>query len=562
MKLRYIYISIILLLFYLSPPFSTSAAALSLNPSIAISEIMYNPKGADKDEWIELINLSQQKIDLSKWKIKVNGKRHILNPPPQKGGQGSIIVQPNQYFVIADNAATFLSNHPNYQNTLIDSSFSLTNKNGQIKIINDQKQVVDQLNYLSSWGGSGNGKTLEKINLNQGNSQENWSESQKSGGTPGEENSIKSAGATNHSSINSQQQNSRSSHLSSSQNQNSPDNSDQPLKNNQINTSPSNTSSENQIHLLAKSQESLIYALTEEKINFDGSNSIFPPGTKILWNFGDGQTDSQIRTSHSYSIPETYLATLNLFFKNHQSQTKVKVIIYPKNIFINEFFPNPVGRDKNKEWIEIANQNNFSIDLSNYQITHRKSKFIFPTGSLIAPHSYLVIKPRFSLKNSGGALAFFYPNGSLIQKLTYPRVSTNQSVARDKQGNFQLTKLSTPGLANIIASNNKTPPIKNSSFISSIPRKGSQAKTKNNPRAISKKKVAKIDKNRENKGNSIRESAGFPLPKLQTNKKDLSINAHPFQAKIGLIKNKIPFQIVASIFSFILIISGIFWLVQ
>lgn len=519
---------------------------------------MYNPKGVDKGhEWIELTNLSQQKIDLSRWKIEINNRKHQLNPPPKNGGQGSIIIQPNQYFIITDNAKTFLSDHQNYQGTVIDSSFSLTNKSGEIKILDQSEKIIDQIQYSSSWGGNGNGKTLEKINLNQGNDQQNWTESQKSGGSPDQKNPNTLSTDKKPSPLESSKHSTSSSTIlkNNSLNQSTPNKTSQPLL--IVSTPTPATPSPIQ----AKTKENLIYALINQEINFDGSNSIFPTGTKILWNFGDGITNNKIETSHSYSFPGTYLITLNLSFDNQSSQAKMKIIVYPRNIFINEFYPNPKGKDKDKEWIEIANQNNFPIDISNYKIySGNKNKFNFPIGSLIAPQSYLVIRPTISLKNSSSSLSLLYPNKSLLQRIIYPSAKENWSIARDSQGQFYFTAQPTPGTENLFTTTttlSKITPL-TSSAKKFIP------KTKNNIQPIenhtqNKKDLLKpppsqkLSTKKKLKNN---DSNLFPLPKL--NKTEPLI----LNASINQPSDKNPNRLISFLFSMSLIISGIIWIIK
>ncbi len=533
-------------------PFYCSAST----PLIAISEIMYNPKGNDTgQEWIEFSNTSPQKINLSKWKIEINNKKHRLNPPPKNGGRGSIIIQPNQYFIIASDAQKFLISHPNYSGTVIDSSFSLTNKSGEIKIINDQNQIIDQLNYSSVWGGNDNSKTLARINLNLGNDQQNWTSSQQDGGTPGQKNNLM---ATNNKNISKTQSTNQS--TSSSNHQSSRHYHQSALL--PASTIISIPAPKTVFPIKAKTKENLIYALTNQIVQFDGTDSTMPTGTKIIWNFGDGQTNSKIKTKHQYSFPGKYLPTLNLSFGNETSQAKMKIIIYPRNIFINEFYPNPRGRDVTKEWIEITNQNNFPVDLSGYRITNNsKSAFVLPIGSLIAPQSYLVIQPKISLKNSSSSLSFFYPNNLLLQRIIYPSAQEGWSIARNNYGKFYFTAQPTPGTTNLIT--NSAPTVKVNS--STLPVKKFNPKIKSKIKATENyaknKKISSLktaSQNLNKKNIEQNNTNTWPIPKLQSNNQKLL----PIVADINQPSNKIPIKLIALLFSLSLIISGTIWLIK
>ena len=538
-------------------------------PPTVINEIMYNPKGSDTgQEWIELINTSFQRIDLSKWKVEINGRKHRLNPPPKNGGQGSIIIQPNQYFIIASDAKKFLTAHPNYSGTVIDSSFSLTNKSGEIEIIDDQKQVIDQLNYSSAWGGNGNGKTLAKINLSLDNNQQNWTDSQQDGGTPGQKNDLSAAPQKN-----SQTQSIDHPSVSPSHQSNYSNLSHASTSPSALSIIPSHVSTTSSL-IKAETRENLIYALTNQVIQFDGTNSTMPTGTKIIWNFGDGQTDSKIKVQHRYSFPGEYLPTLNLAFGSQTSQAKMKIIIYPRNVFINEFYPNPRGRDSGKEWIEIVNKNNFPVDLSGYKIANGlKKSFCFPTGSLIAPQNYLIIQPKIALKNSSSSLSFFYPNNSLLQRIIYPSVQEGWSVARNDQGKFYFTAQPTPGTTNLIATTTFISKISSSTLLVKNYHSKTKSEIKSTENYVSgKNKTGAKKRHRKRKTQPKQKideqnlqqnnNSNWPSPTLQSN----SQKPLPIAADISQISHQSPkkksSKLIPLLFSLSLIASGIIWLIK
>ncbi|MCX6778633.1 MAG: lamin tail domain-containing protein, partial [Candidatus Magasanikbacteria bacterium] len=71
------------------------------------------------------------------------------------------------------------------------SSFSLGNDGGVVGLkVGSDGPSWSEINYSASWGGSGNGKSLEKKEETGSNSQDNWQESYVLNGTPGLENSI------------------------------------------------------------------------------------------------------------------------------------------------------------------------------------------------------------------------------------------------------------------------------------------------------------------------------------------------------------------------------------
>ncbi|MFH1966792.1 MAG: lamin tail domain-containing protein, partial [Patescibacteria group bacterium] len=159
--------------------------ALAAINDIIINEIMYNLSGTDtKHEWIEILNISSAEIDLTGWKFN-DGSNHILNNPPMNEGQGSLKLAVSEYLILTGDAATFLIDHPGFSGTVIDTVMSLNNTSDTLKIIDSEGNEIDSVTYENTWGANGNGKTLEKINPQDINTQSNWIESTPNEGTPG-----------------------------------------------------------------------------------------------------------------------------------------------------------------------------------------------------------------------------------------------------------------------------------------------------------------------------------------------------------------------------------------
>jgi hypothetical protein len=145
---------------------------------IIINEIMYDYPGSDTDnEWIEIYNNDSFGCDIEDWKFFEDGD-HFLNL-----FNGSWVITSDSYAIIARNASKFLINYPDFNGTLFYSTFTLGNDGGNIALKDYSLNVVDSVNYNSSWGGDGDNKTLERFDSD-------WNESLVLGGTPGYRNSI------------------------------------------------------------------------------------------------------------------------------------------------------------------------------------------------------------------------------------------------------------------------------------------------------------------------------------------------------------------------------------
>ncbi len=162
-----------------------SLAAAGLANGAVINEIMYDPEGADNGyEWIEVYNTGNEEVDLSLYRINRAGTRHIIYE-----ANGSMVLQPGSYAVIAQNPGLFLETYPDFNGTLMRSAFTLRNTEESVCL--DKNEVsLDCVNYHFSWGGADNGMTIEKIDPRGENTADNWMESKEIGGTPGRLNSV------------------------------------------------------------------------------------------------------------------------------------------------------------------------------------------------------------------------------------------------------------------------------------------------------------------------------------------------------------------------------------
>lgn len=239
-------------------------------PPIVITEIMYDLDGSDTNrEWVEIYNRGNQAVEIiggsvaNSWRFN-DGSNHTLTLV-----QGDLTLQPQEAAIIASDAATFLTEHPAFSGTVIDTVMSLNNAGDIAALSADAGQTFfTQVNYSSSWGGAGNGKTLEKIDLAGDDGQNNWQESNPAGGTPGA--------------------------ISQSQ----PPVINPPAENHP----PVAEAGANQT------------ALVNQPVNFNGSSSGDPDGDMLTyaWHLGDGNLIQGESVSHAYATAGTYFVILEV----------------------------------------------------------------------------------------------------------------------------------------------------------------------------------------------------------------------------------------------------------
>lgn len=142
-------------------------------------------------------------------------------------------------------------------------------------------------------------------------------------------------------------------------------------------------------------------------------------------------------------------------------------------VFINEILPNPKGSDKEAEYIELFNTNDYPVDLNKWVLedegkTQYKIKVKDFDSTIILANGYFVIYRKVSniaLNNSkGDALKLSDPSGELIDSMSYDdNAKEERSLNRDKD-NWLWSETLTPGTVNVVELPNQ-PPAANFSFV-------------------------------------------------------------------------------------------------
>jgi len=168
---------------------------------IVISEIMYHPASEDsREEFIELLNLGTEAVDLTGWKI-------------DKGVQfefPAISLAAGERLVVAANLFSFQAAYGNITNVIGGWTGQLSNQSEAIAIEDASGKRIDRVEYADGgdwavrerdpafsrgwvWSDAhdGGGRSLELINPLMSNKYgQNWQASLDDGGTPGEANSV------------------------------------------------------------------------------------------------------------------------------------------------------------------------------------------------------------------------------------------------------------------------------------------------------------------------------------------------------------------------------------
>ena len=383
---------------------------------IVINEIAW--MGTDissSDEWLELYNSTDAEIDLTEWTLKA------VDGTPEITLEG--IIAANGYFLLER------TNDDSAPNVTADQIYTgaLSNTGENLELRDAENNLIDQVDCSENWfaGDNDTKQTMEKIN-------NDWQTSLDTSGTPKAQNS---SGAE------------------------AP--SEEPSEESTIEETDGGGAAPAVINQPPIAQAGLdITTLVNQEISFDGSLSSDPDNDTLtfFWNFGDGATNTEQISKHTYLFPGQYIVALLVSDEEFSDLDIITVNVYNRSIIISEFIPNPEGADTENEWIELFNQSDQIANLTNWQLDDQEGgskPFIFPANSLIAPHQFLVLRrsiTKLSLNNDNDQVRLIYPDGSLAAEVSYyTEKKQGFSIAFDGQDYFW-TKIPTPGSANIISS--------------------------------------------------------------------------------------------------------------
>jgi hypothetical protein len=114
-------------------------------------------------------------------------------------------------------------------------------------------------------------------------------------------------------------------------------------------------------------------------------------------------------------------------------------------MIIENFLPNPIGADKDGEYIKIFNDSDKAINLSGWKISDASNKSFSLSGT-IQPKEGLVLfslKTKISLNNNGEMISLFDSNNKLIDKLGYSGIAEEGKIIT-----HQKTEVANTGFVN------------------------------------------------------------------------------------------------------------------
>lgn len=105
-------------------------------------------------------------------------------------------------------------------------------------------------------------------------------------------------------------------------------------------------------------------------------------------------------------------------------------------MIIQEFLPNPIGKDTEGEWIKLFNDSKEGVNLGQWHLKDASGKAFYFGDINIKPGEYLSLDYRttkISLNNSDETLFLFDKNNNLIDQLGFSgAINEGEVVKKDK----------------------------------------------------------------------------------------------------------------------------------
>jgi len=337
---------------------------------LVINEIMYAPSSGEP-EWVELYNKTVEPINLKKWKLGDNAAMTTIT-------NNDAFVQPSSFIVLSKDSS-ITNFFPSVKNFIVLNLPALNNTGDAVVLKDSLSVLIDSLSYMPDWGGSSDGKSLERISVNSPSTiKENWGSSQsKYKATPGYINSV------------------------------SPKNFDVQVTD--IGFNPAFPFFGDNVSISAKvknngtSSASISLKLWEDTDldslpniildSLDGVNIL--PGDSIITQFNF--TLSNLQGEKGFLVTADFVqdqdTSNNYFYK------RISPGHPPSTILINEIMYSPINAEP--EWVEIFNNSNDSINLKNWSVADVLT--IPATANIgdeiyISPKSFLVLAKDSTLK--------------------------------------------------------------------------------------------------------------------------------------------------------------------
>ncbi|MDP2208374.1 MAG: lamin tail domain-containing protein [Bacteroidota bacterium] len=345
--------------------------------SIVVNEIMYAPLTGEP-EWIEITNTTNDSINLKLWIISDRNTSVKANITTT-----NYYLKKDEFAIVTKDSASFFEIHPNIDSKVftVPSLATFNNDSDAVVIFDQRGNMIDSVNYKSSWGGGSGGKSLERLEPSgESNLKSNWGTSlHPEGSTPGKKNSL------------------------------TPKELDLSVQ--RIYFTPSTPVAGDEINIRAvifnKGKQDVENFSVEIYLDAN-KDSIYQSSELIASSHFSNpiNTNDSIIFLKSIAIPTvgsyTFIARV-VFTNDEDTLNNIKlasVFVGHKanTIAINELMYAPISGEP--EWFELYNLSADTVDIRNWKISNRNSssKYLITSSQiLLLPKEYLIVTKDTSL---------------------------------------------------------------------------------------------------------------------------------------------------------------------
>jgi len=116
-------------------------------------------------------------------------------------------------------------------------------------------------------------------------------------------------------------------------------------------------------------------------------------------------------------------------------------------VLINEWLPNPAGKDSKNEWVELWNNGKNPVNLSGWKLQNKTGKSVAIGNIIIQPDGYAVIHKIPALRNTDESIALYDASGLLADRSAFLGTAV-QGKSYSRMGSQFMLAIPTPGAAN------------------------------------------------------------------------------------------------------------------
>ena len=338
--------------------------------TIVLNEFMYVPKSEWGGEWIELLNVSQDTINMIHWTISDNSTQVVITDE-------DIHIPPETYIVLSSDSTLLDCWKVGGVYIQCTSSIPTLNNTSDSIVVRDLcGRTIDALEYSSAWGYQ-QGVSLERINpYIDGDNSDNWALSNdQAGGTPGESNSrmIKTVDLEMDN-IETQPQCARHG---------------EPIQMNYgIKNTGMNTVYQHSVRFMVVSQAAM-----------SDSDIVFKSTITVLDSIESGKTHTGSQIIETINGGAYQLFAAVIFhgdeLPENDRDSCLFAVGYPENsIVINEIMYTPETGET--EWFELFNPSSFPVDLNkwSYRDANGKWRILSAQPLFIAPEEFIIVAAK------------------------------------------------------------------------------------------------------------------------------------------------------------------------